>query len=895
MRVIGVDFETYYDNEYSLSRMTTEAYIRDPRFEIIGVSIKSALKPDSLWFSGTHAEVVSFLDQHINWSEDAVLCHNTAFDGAIMSWVLDRKPKLWLDTMSMARPKHLKTIGVSLATLAKHYKLGEKGTAVVDAKGKRRADFTPAQMKAYGRYCNNDIDLTYSLFKILAKDTTPLETQCIDLTIRMFTEPKFKLNQSVLQDYLKEVVDAKEALIAAANQENRDAFMSNDKFAELLIAEGVDPPMKWSAKQAKMVYAFAKTDKGMKDLLSHDSPRVQALAACRLGVKTTIEETRAQRFIDIAKRGLFPIMLNYWGAGTGRFSGGDKVNPQNLKRGGKLRQAMEVAAGYTVIASDLSQIEARVLALVTGQSDLVELFATKGDPYCAFATEVYGRTITKADPTERFLGKTCLAAGSQVLTSRGWCAIEDVRLEDKLWDGEEWVCHSGVVYNGMKKTLKLSGVSLTPDHLVLCGTQWKEANCVLNNASIHSLALDTGAESLRSWGTWLHNTAGFPPSLYPVPVTVKSTPSTTKTLNSLSQRAVQYALKKLQPKSATGSTPKPWLTTPTEQDYSTGYRPQSVGATQRGARHILPTEAEVSRSMKNGAKTDRLFSSMFKRLRGGMTRALTWIGRTTTKATSPTTLDLLQNLRTRLTNVKLMSYKQKSPNLKPVYDIANAGPRNKFTVKASNGALVVHNCILGLGYYTGASKLRETLRIGNGGVPVILSQEEADRIVKIYRKKNNKIAEFWRTCGRALDHMVIGGSGYISQEFNIRYEGETVILPNGAELYYPGLQQHKTEAGDTELRYFVRGKPTKIYSGLLCENIIQALARGVIVEYLVTVGDKYGVAHQCHDEIISVVLTSKVTEAMAFIEKVMSTPVAWLPGLPVACEVKSGPNYGAAH
>ena len=160
MRVIGVDFETYYDNEYSLSKLTTEAYIRDPRFEIIGVSLKASLKKPSMWFSGTHAAVVSFLDQHINWSEDAVLCHNTAFDGAIMSWVLDRRPKLWLDTMSMARPKHLKTIGVSLATLAKFYKLGEKGTAVVDAKGKRRGDFSPAQMKAYGVYACNDIELT---------------------------------------------------------------------------------------------------------------------------------------------------------------------------------------------------------------------------------------------------------------------------------------------------------------------------------------------------------------------------------------------------------------------------------------------------------------------------------------------------------------------------------------------------------------------------------------------------------------------------------------------------------------------------------------------------------------------------------------------------------------
>lgn len=609
MKIIGVDFETYYDQDYSLSKLTTEAYIRDPRFEIIGVSLKLSRSP-AQWYSGTVQELQATLDKHIDWAQDAILCHNTAFDGAIMSWVLDRKPKLWLDTMSMARPLHLKTIGVSLWALSRHYKLGEKGTAVLDAKGKRRKDFTAKELAEYGEYCCNDIELTYKLFKKLAPATPPLEVQCIDLTIRMFTEPRFRLNTAVLQGYLKEVIDNKEALISAANQQNRDNFMSNDKFAELLIAEGVDPPTKYSDKQKKMVYAFAKTDKGMKELLSHDNPRVQALAACRLGVKTTIEETRTQRFIDISNRGMLPVMLNYWGAGTGRFSGGDKVNLQNLKRGGTLRSALEAPVGYWVIASDLSQIEARILALVAGQHDLVQVFADKGDPYSDFATEVYGKTITKEDKSERFLGKTC---------------------------------------------------------------------------------------------------------------------------------------------------------------------------------------------------------------------------------------------------------------------------------------------ILGLGYYTGAVKLRETLRIGNGGISVNIPIEEAERIVKLYRTKNNKIAQFWRTCGRALDHMVIGGAGYVSEEFNIRYEHNKIILPNGSILHYPSLEQHTDpDTGETAMRYLNRGQWTKIYSGLLCENIIQALARGVIVEYLVTIGVKYGVALQVHDEIVSVVLKSVVEEAKTFIETVMSTPVTWLPGLPVACEVKDGPNYGAA-
>lgn len=605
MRVVGIDFEGYYSAEYSLSKMTTETYIRDPRFELIGVSIKLASKLPAMWYSGTHDGILAFLDQHINWDEDAILCHHAAFDGAIMSWVLGRKPKLWIDTLSMARPLHLKTSGVSLDALAKHYNLGRKGHEVHLFKGKRRKDFTAKELAEYGAYCINDVELTYALFNIFKATTSALEMQVIDLTVRMFTEPKFRLNQAKLQEYLVDIIAEKDRLLASTQQSKRDAFMSNDMFADLLREEGVEPPQKWSEKQKKNVYAFAKTDKSMKELLEHENPRVQMLAAARLGIKTTIEETRTARLIDISQRGLFPIMLNYWGAGTGRFSGGDKVNPQNFKRGGKIRQAIEAVSGFVVISSDLSQIEARILALVAGQDDLVQVFADKGDPYSVFATDVFGRPITKADISERFLGKTC---------------------------------------------------------------------------------------------------------------------------------------------------------------------------------------------------------------------------------------------------------------------------------------------ILGLGYYTGPAKLRETLRQGG----VIITLEEAQRIVKLYRQKYSNIPQFWRTCERALDHMVIGGSGYISQEFDIRYEGEEVYLPNGAVLHYPKLERYKDEeTGNVEMRYLNRNRWTKIYSGLLCENIIQALARGVICEYLVAIGNKYGCALQVHDEIVSVVLQSMEIEAKAFIENIMSVAVSWLPGLPVACECKSGPNYGS--
>lgn len=606
MQIVTLDFETFYDQEYSLSKMTTEAYLRDPRFEIIGVSKKIG-KGKPVWFSGTHAQVREFLLEGIDWSDTALLAHNTAFDGGILVWHLGLQPKLWLDSMSMGRPRFIKTVGVSLDALSKALGLGHKGHQVKDAKGKRRADFTPQELHEYGEYCINDSQLCYDIFRTLAPEFDATEIGVISATISMFTNPVFRLNREVLEDHLSEVRLRKEGLLLSVGAVGRDKFMSNDMFADLLRNEGVEPPMKVSKTTGKLTYAFAKTDKGLKDLLDHPSETVQALVTCRLGVKSTIEETRTEALIGISKRGLLPIMLNYWGAGTGRFSGGDGINPQNFTRGGKIRKAIEaIDDDHEIVVSDLSQIEARIVALVSGQLDLVQAFAERRDIYSEFASEIYGETVTKANVEKRFVGKTC---------------------------------------------------------------------------------------------------------------------------------------------------------------------------------------------------------------------------------------------------------------------------------------------ILGLGYQMGGPRLRESLRIGLGGMSVVVSPEEAEHYVQVYRTKNRKIKAFWRTCQNAVEQMALGGSGYISQEFNIRYEGSKVLLPNGQILRYPGL---KRDAEGDGYVYFNRKKISKIYGGLLCENIVQALARGVIVECLLKIHARYGVALQVHDEIVSVVLKSLVAEAKEFIEREMSVAPLWLRGLPVACETGSGPSYGAA-
>lgn len=409
MDIVTIDLETYYDRDYSLSKMTTEAYVRDPRFEVIGVAIKVNGFPTD-WYSGS--DPGKFLRQ-LNYRDKAILCHNTAFDGAILSWHFGIRPKLWLDTLSMARPLHSSTIGVSLKALASHYELGEKGDEVLRTLGMRRADFTPDAMARYAEYCVKDVDLTYALFRRLAKGFPPSELQLIDTILRMYTEPTLVLDTELLNQHLDAVVTRKQKLLDSFNQDGADGdtkslLMSNDKLAAYLLSCDVQPPIKLSKTTGKPTYAFSKTDSEFTALTEHPDERVSTAVSARLGVKSTIEESRTRSLLGVASRGPLPIMLNYYGAHTGRLSGGDKMNLQNLPRGGALRSSLCAPDGKVLVACDSSQIEARVVAWLAGQSDLLEAFAEGRDVYSEFASAVYQRKVSKSDKLERFVGKTCI-------------------------------------------------------------------------------------------------------------------------------------------------------------------------------------------------------------------------------------------------------------------------------------------------------------------------------------------------------------------------------------------------------------------------------------------------------------------------------------------------------
>lgn len=424
MSLLTCDFETYYSGEYSLSKLTTEEYIRDDRFEVIGVSVKVDNEVP-VWFSGTHEETKSFLSQY-DWDNSAVLCHNMLFDGAILGWKFGICPAFYYDTLCMARALHGVDAGGSLAALVVRYELGQKGTEVNDAKGKRRENFTPTELAAYGKYCSNDVELTYKLFNIMSSKFPEAETQLIDMTLRMFIQPKFYVDDAMLSARLEEIETEKRELLTSlvdklgcCNEEDpkeavRKKLASNKKFAQVLIDHGIDVPMKVSPRTGKNTFALAKNDEGFIALKDCDDAFIQQLCAVRLGTKSTLEETRINRFLDIAERnkGLLPIPLKYYGAHTGRWAGVDKVNFQNIPSRDKKKKALKNAIiappDHYVVNSDSSQIEARVLAWLAGQEDLIQQFARGEDVYSLFATKIYDKPISKETPVERFVGKTCV-------------------------------------------------------------------------------------------------------------------------------------------------------------------------------------------------------------------------------------------------------------------------------------------------------------------------------------------------------------------------------------------------------------------------------------------------------------------------------------------------------
>ena len=386
-QILVIDFETRWDRkEYTLSKMTTEQYIRDPRFKAFGCCIKTYDVPGTVWVS--HKDLVDTFNT-IDWSTTAVLAHNAQFDVAILSYVYGHQPCFIFDSLSMARALRGVEVGNSLAKLANEFGLPPKGQAVHSTDG--LAELTHEIEFELAEYCKHDTFLCEEVFKRLIKDYPAKELRLIDLTLKMFTNPVLELDQEMLREALMEESTKRTELLNRLGIEEA-TLASNDKFASVLSKMGIAPPKKISKTTGKEALALAKNDAHFQALLNSDNEDVALLCEARLAVKSTLERTRAQRFLDISERGRLPVPLNYYGAHTGRWSAskGSGLNLQNLKRGSFLRKSIQAPAGYSLVVCDLAQIEPRVLAWMCDYTDLLEIFASGQDAYAQFGAQMFG-------------------------------------------------------------------------------------------------------------------------------------------------------------------------------------------------------------------------------------------------------------------------------------------------------------------------------------------------------------------------------------------------------------------------------------------------------------------------------------------------------------------------
>ncbi len=941
---IWLDWETFYDAEYTLRKLSTSDYIRDPRFEAIGVGVDDG--EECVWME---PEEFREWAKTVPWERCAVGCHHTHFDGLILSHHFNIHPGFMFCTMSMARTFGIDG-GVSLATLAEHFQVGHKGHEVDNAKGKRRKDFTLEEWLRYGEYCKTDTRLAKGIFdKMIDQGFPEPELYLIDLTVKMFTKPVLRLDEPLLKQYRVEELERKAGLLARIGMDKK-AIGANETLAQAFRLLDVEPPRKWSEKQEKEIYAFAKSDPGMQELLEHEVDEVRWLAEARISVKSTIEQTRTERFLSMGANGAsMPVYLNYAKAHTFRWAGGDKRNFQNLGRvdkkkpkSGMLKKSLLAEEGKVIARADSGAIEARVTAWLAGHEELIEGFRQKRDIYSELASEVYQRHVDRkrkpeepgynvADEGAGNLGKVaCFAADTLVLTDRGWVLIVEVELTDRLWDGVEWVCHQGLVDQGVRETWTSHSVTATPDHEILTGHGWRAWSEVLTDHSLFQSALSSASSPSSDGNSIRTNGAGLRGGDQSFAVHVGGKVGSIEAICSMEKRrGVTGARRSRQTPSGSGSIVKRFLMMLTACGFSIVGLLALLVATIRRTLATGTTAVEGSLFARAGGLTPLSSSGSLSRFQVGTSQNWSSIGSTTTGAMNLGTSGLSLGKRTSPTGATSGLCRHASSILKQktrVYDLLSVGSRRRFTVKSDRGPLLVHNC-LGLGFQMGWPKFATTLLAGPmGNPPITLTESDADamgvdvnkfandsykmerldslvsrlnrealvvhcavsdRVVKKYRDANKPIVDLWETLGQVIETMADCGE---NEEFTFGpNECLTVVrhgirLPNGLTLHYPGLRESE-DSGYSYLGQYGKIRQ-KIYGGLLTENLAQALARIVVGEQVLSLKAKYGYEPKLltHDEIATVVDEAEGPLAERRLVHEMTIAPSWARGLPLAAE-----------
>lgn len=890
MQTITLDIESYFDKQYSLKKLATYEYVRDPRFKVHGVGVKIDDRPTEWWTNEIEGKLKA-----IDWANTCLIGHNLYFDATILFEHYGIVPARRLDTLSIAKALLPAGESCSLDNVASLLGLGHKIAGTLKAT-EGVYDLDDELLARLGAYCIQDVELTHEIFLKLSPHIPPDELDLIDLTLRMATAPRLHVDLDMALRAEQEAIDERASAIEASGHPEK-TLSSNKQFSQLLADLGIEAPTKVSKTTGEETEAFGKSDPEFIELMAAH-PEHQKLWKGRLAAKSTIKATRAKRWVYLASQGskMMPMPLNYFGAHTGRWSGMDKLNVQNLPRGGALRKAIHAPKGHVVVVADSSQIEMRMNAWFAGQTRTIERFKDPDyDPYREYGAIRFGCAEEDLSKELRQFSKAtvlgCIAEDTLVLTKNGLFAapsytpIQYITNNHLLWDGNSWVSHQGLIKKGEKDCIHVLGIWMTPDHELLCDTTWTTASAVVQDANILSLALETGSRNLPSQDLSSENAAasyGYSRNAVAEAQSTESSPTIYEQGNphdaTHAQRKKQAAHK--------NNTSNIWISsrmTPTENDCSTVSAPSTIAALTPMTTASRITGPEESPCINPGAMIELHSYPTLPLYQDGTLQNLSSIESTTIKGTNPKIYDSFQDgqtVRTKLHGVSSYSEYTNSNKKFETYDIAFAGPNNRFAIKCRNGHLIAHNC----GYGMGPSKFKHFCASGPLGIPpMYLSDDEAMAAVYGYRNLNAGIVGMWRKLDDLIGTMLIQDADI---EFQcLRIQHERIQLPNGLWLDYSDLRA--TESG------WLYGKNSSLWGGTLDENIIQALARIVIGEQMLQIDrlDDVQVVGCTHDEIISVCPEEIAEDVYNECVRIMSIPPVWAEGLPLSADGGWARNY----
>lgn len=485
MRCIFIDYETYFNtkDKYTLTKMGPIEYIRDPRFfvQCVGFRINRGQTHVVSYRNGLDRQVLNAL--HLDEPGTITVGHNiNGFDALILSEHYGIKPYMIVDTISLMNWLGLsRVMSCSHKTLTAALDHGIKQAGTVVSDGKRTIEeFTPEEWQFFMQYCSDDVtQCSENFYSMLPYVKNPDALKLMSITAKMGTEPAFIPDGSMLKDYVNDLDSAAEQkrqeLATFLHFDTVDAMLkairSRKEFPVLLESLGCPCPMKFSEKQGKEIPAISKTDLEFTKLLNHENPQVRALVSARLEHNSSIQKSRSESLLNFSDKPI-PIMLGVFKAHTGRYTAGnegksDGLNFQNLSKRDPtklvVREAIKAPEGYKVVACDSSQIEARILAWVSGQNDLVEQFRTGRDPYAEMASKIFGQTAQEIhdgakdhnNPShnrlkmERNVGKTfVLSAGYGVSAKKASDTLlrNNIKLSENITEHERLAQHAHAVY-----------------------------------------------------------------------------------------------------------------------------------------------------------------------------------------------------------------------------------------------------------------------------------------------------------------------------------------------------------------------------------------------------------------------------------------------------------------